>query len=59
MKCTELCYRTDQDAEILLHQGVEQMKNIYQKAEKTIFEDKKSPESLTFQELRVYLKQVE
>ncbi len=58
-KCTELCYRTDQDAEILLHQGVEQMKNIYQKAEKTIFEDKKSPESLTLQELCVYLNSAE
>ena len=59
MKCTELCYREDQDAEIILHRGVETLKKQYQKAENAIFADEKRPENLTFQELRVYLKQVE
>lgn len=58
-KCTELCYRTNQDAEILLHQRVEKMKHTYQKAEKTILEEKKSPENLTLQELCVYLDSAE
>jgi hypothetical protein len=47
------------DAEIILHRGVETLKKQYQKAENAIFADEKRPENLTFQELRVYLKQVE
>ncbi len=59
MKCAELCYRTDQDAEILLHRTVERIKNDYQNAESAIYKDEKNPESLTFQELCVYLNTVE
>ena len=59
MKCTELCYRTDEDAEIILHQGVTRLKKRYQSAEKTVFRDEKRPESLTFQQLCVYLSSVE
>ena len=59
MKCTELCYRQNQDAEILLHRAVDRMKGKYQRAENMIFMDEKSPESLTFQQLRVYLEAVE
>ena len=58
-KCTELCYREDQDAEILLHGSTVRMKNMYQAAEKKMLQDKKSPESLTFQQLCVYLDSVE
>ena len=55
MKCTELCYRSDADAEILLHRGVEKLKKKYQYAEKTMVNDEKKPENLTFQQLCVYL----
>ncbi|MBQ9211954.1 MAG: MazG family protein [Clostridia bacterium] len=55
MKCTELCYRTDQDAEILLHRGVERMKQRYQKAEKRIYQDQKEPEHLTLEQLNKYM----
>ena len=55
MKCTELCYAQDQDAEIILHHGVDHLKEKYQKAEKHILADEKKPDTLTFQQLCVYL----
>ena len=54
MRCTELCYCKDQDAEIILHHGIDHLKEKYQKAEKRILEDEKSPDNLTFQQLCVY-----
>ena len=50
MKCTELCYRTDQDAEILLHQGVEHMKRRVQKLEKELEAQGRTLESLSPEE---------
>ncbi|MBQ6507739.1 MAG: MazG family protein [Clostridia bacterium] len=55
LKCTELCYRKDMDAEILLHHEVDQLKRQFQAAEKAVLADRKLPESLTNQQLRVYL----
>lgn len=59
MKCTELCYRTGADAEIILHETVDRFKNCFLKAENRIFMDGKAPESLTNEELCVYLNYVE
>ena len=56
-KCAELCFRTDQDAEILLRASTEKMKKEWQNAEKAMIQEKKSPESLTIQQLYVYLEQ--
>ena len=58
MKCTELCFRTDRDAEILLHRAVDRMKKRVQAAEKMLIKEGKSPESLTNKELCVYLQSV-
>ena len=58
LKCTELCYRADRDAEILLHHEVDRVKYRFQAAEKAVFADEKSPESLTNQQLCVYLEAV-
>ena len=55
LKSTELCYRKDMDAEILLHHEVDQLKRQFQAAEKAVLADRKLPESLTNQQLRVYL----
>ena len=55
MKCTELCYRTDRDAEILLHRGVDRLKQAFQRAEASALQNEKSPETLTNQQLCVYL----
>ena len=55
MRCTELCYNQDQDAEIILHHAMDHLKRRYQKAEKHILADEKSPDTLTFQQLCVYL----
>ena len=55
LKCTELCYRTDRDAEILLHHEVDQLKRRFHLAEKAVFADEKVPEGLTNQQLCVYL----
>lgn len=57
LKCTELCYREDQDAEILLHQGVEKLKHRYRKAEEQILHEGRNPEALTIQELMSYIKE--
>ena len=54
-KCTELCYREDQDAEILLHQGVEDLKRRYREAERRIIGDGKNPEDLTVSQLKDYM----
>ena len=59
MRCTELCYNQDQDAEIILHHAMDLLKRRYQKAEKHILADGKSPDTLTFQQLCVYLNSVE
>ena len=56
LKCTELCYRENLDAEILLHGITDRLKRVYQEMENRIFLDKKNPENLTNQQLRVYLK---
>lgn len=53
--CTELCFREDQDAEILLHQEVEQMRETIQLVEKKIQAEGKSPERMTPEQLCVYL----
>jgi len=57
--CMELCRLADVDGEVLLHEEVNRLKEKYQKAEKIILKDKKAPESLTFQQLGVYLNKVE
>ena len=57
--CTELCFRQNQDAEILLHEEVERFRKRFQTAEKNILREEKSPENLTFQQLCVYLNSVE
>ena len=43
------------DAEILLHHEVDQLKRQFQAAEKAVLADRELPESLTNQQLRVYL----
>ena len=55
LACTELCRLSDRDAEILLHRAADRLKKRYQAAENKIFHDQKVPESLTKQELCVYL----
>ena len=57
--CTELCSHYDLDGELLLRQAADRLKRILPCAEKQIINDGKSLESLTFDELGVYLKHVE
>ena len=55
MLCTELCYRTDQDAEILLHQEVDRVKHAWQKAERQLLQAGFSLENLTLSDLQAAL----
>ena len=57
--CTELCCVQGHDGELILHQAADKMKNRLKSAEKTIIQDGKSLEHLTFDELGVYLNHVE
>ena len=59
LKCTELCYQMNQDAEILLHHGTDLLKQKWQKAEKKMIQEELNPENLTYQQLRLYLEQAE
>ncbi|MBR2823523.1 MAG: MazG family protein [Clostridia bacterium] len=56
LRCTELCRVSDQDAEILLHGGVDDLKRRAQAAEKAILREGKKPEDLSSAELLRYLK---
>ena len=55
LKCTELCYREDCDAEILLHRGADSLKNRFQEAEKKLEQKKCPSEGLTNHQQSVYL----
>ena len=58
MKCTQLCQLCGTDSETLLHRTVDSFKKSFRKVENAIFLDGKSPESLTFEQLCVYLNYV-
>ena len=58
LECTELCFLSGFDPEVLLHRRAEELAKLYQKSEKLIIHDEKSPESLTFQQLCVYFNSV-
>ena len=57
--CAELCHCFGVDGEIILHEAADRVKKLYKNAEKLVISGGKSPESLTFSELCVYLKHVE
>ena len=57
--CTELCYRSGFDSELILHRAADRLRNRIKAAEKQIIRDGKSLEHLTFRELGVYLQYVE
>lgn len=57
--CAELCFSLNYDGELLLHDTVKKLKKRIQGSEKQIQRDGKSFECLTFEELSVYLNQVE
>ena len=59
MKCTELCYQMNLDAEILLHHGTDHLKHAWQIAEKNIINDGLNPDDLKSQQLRIYLEKAE
>ncbi len=59
LTCAELCELCGADGELLLHQAADRWKQQYQRMEKLILSEGKSPESLTFRDLCVYLKHVE
>lgn len=57
--CTYLCHVGNFDAEIVLHKTVDRFKKSFAALENNGFFKEKSPESLTFSELCVYLNHVE
>ena len=57
--CTYFCHLAGFDAEIVLHKTVDRFKKCFSALENRGFFAEKSPESLTFSELRVYLRHVE
>ena len=57
--CSELCFINNADSEMLLHQAVDHFKSRLKTAEERIKKDGKNIESLTFEELGVYLQYVE
>ena len=57
--CTYLCHLNGQDSEIILHKTVNRFKKCFETLENNGFFKEKSPESLTFSELCVYLNHVE
>ena len=57
--CSELCFTSDIDGELILHQAADKLKKRLISAEKKINNDGKSLEHLTFGELGVYLNHVE
>jgi len=59
MICVLLCYQNGVDAEIALHEFSSLIRNKYKEIKKLHFKHEKSPESLTIQELCVYLLSVE
>ena len=56
--CAELCQQSGLDAELLLRREADLYKKRYKAIEKTVIEDGKSLESLTFEELCVYWNKV-
>ena len=56
---TYLCHLSGVDAEIILHKTVDRFKKSFGRLVKSGFFAEKSPESLTFSELCVYLRHVE
>ena len=59
MKCTELCRLSEEDAEILLHTGMDRFKKQYQDAEKLMLLDRQNPEELTYRQICEYLNRAE
>ncbi len=57
--CTLLCHLCGRDAEIILHKTVDRFKERFTAMENDVVSKGKSPESLTFSDLRVYLSHVE
>ena len=57
--CTHLCHRSEQDAEIILHQAVNRFKDAFSRMEKDIISRGKAPDSLTFDEICLYLNKAE
>lgn len=57
--CTYFCHLGGFDAEIILHKTVDRFKKCFTALENRGFFTEKSPESLTFSDLRVYLNHVE
>ena len=55
MKCTELCRVSEEDAEILLHTGMDRFKKQYQNAEKLMLHDRQKPEELTWLQICEFL----
>ena len=56
LRCTELTHRCGQDAEILLHEAVDRYKSAFRAMHSAALSAGKSPETLTFQDLRIYFK---
>ena len=54
MKCTELCFRNDSDAETILHQCVKRIIQRFQQTEKELHSKGKTLESLSLEELNHY-----
>ncbi len=57
--CTHLCHRTDRDAEIILHQAVDRFKSAFSRMENEVKSAGKAPETLTFEEICIYLNKAE
>ncbi len=57
--CCFLCFHSNIDSEVILHQAADRLKCRLRNAESLVMKDGKSFERLTFSELCVYLKHVE
>ena len=57
--CTHLCHRSERDAEIILHRSVDLFKNAFSRMENDVISRGKAPESLTFDEICLYLNKAE
>ena len=57
--CTHLCHRSDQDAEIILHRAVDHFKKCFSRLENDVAAQGKALDSLTFDEICIYLNKAE
>ena len=57
--CTHLCHRSDRDAEIILHQAVDRFKSAFSRMENDVKSAGKALETLTFEEICLYLNKAE